>query len=63
MAKQYGRARQAAAMSRQDGLIALKKSDASTALQLAEKAEALNPGFLSKFYFARTCVTLALGKK
>jgi isopenicillin-N N-acyltransferase-like protein len=41
---EYGRARQAQAYLT-DGLIALKKSDWPTALQLGEKAETLNPGF------------------
>jgi isopenicillin-N N-acyltransferase like protein len=41
---EYEHAR-AAQQDLNDGLIALKKKDAQTALQLSEKAETLNPGF------------------
>lgn len=57
---EYDRAKQAQKCL-SDGLIALKKSDASTALQLAEKAETLNPGFYQNFTL-RGRALMALGK-
>jgi hypothetical protein len=58
---EYERARQAQ-QCLADGLVALKKADASGALQLAEKAEALNPGFYqNKFLEGRA--RLALGDR
>jgi len=58
---EYERARQAQ-QCLADGLGALKRSDASGALQLAEKAETLNPGFYQNSFLQGRAL-LALGKR
>jgi len=45
-----------------DGLVALKKADAAGALQLAEKAETLNPGFYQNSFLQGRAL-LALGRR
>jgi tetratricopeptide (TPR) repeat protein len=57
---EYERARQAQECLA-DGLIALKKLKAPDALQLAEKAETLNPGFYQNSFLQGRAL-LALGK-
>jgi len=57
------RAAPATARSRStDGLVALKKADATGALQLAEKAETLNPGFYQNSFLQGRAL-LALGRR